>query len=84
MSSYQNLQSSSRLKSLDGLRGIAAMGVVLYHLCGNLKAELAQAFPAFLNTLVSYGYLGVPIFFVISGFRIQKYSKTITSITKMS
>ncbi|WP_189419860.1 acyltransferase family protein [Cellvibrio zantedeschiae] len=60
-------KESMRLRSIDGLRGIAAMGVVLYHLSGNLKEDLQQLLPAFLNTIMSYGYLGVPVFFVISG-----------------
>jgi peptidoglycan/LPS O-acetylase OafA/YrhL len=47
-----------RLKFIDGLRGIAACMVMLYHL-GNRTG---------LKPLVQWGYLGVGIFFVISGF----------------
>lgn len=42
-----------RVRAIDGLRGVAVTAVVLYHL-----------FP----TLVAGGYLGVDVFFVISGF----------------
>jgi peptidoglycan/LPS O-acetylase OafA/YrhL len=42
-----------RLKSLDGLRAIAALGVVAYH---------------FREPTFYYGLLGVELFFVISGF----------------
>lgn len=47
-----------RLKFVDGLRGIAACMVMLYHL-GNRTG---------LEPITRWGYLGVGIFFVISGF----------------
>jgi peptidoglycan/LPS O-acetylase OafA/YrhL len=47
-----------RLKFVDGLRGVAAMMVVLFHLFGRTSAA----------ALTSRGYLGVAIFFVLSGF----------------
>jgi len=55
-----------RIASLDGLRGIAVLMVVLYH--------YFQRFPEFtpyedqLLPWTSYGYLGVHLFFMISGF----------------
>lgn len=57
--------------AIHGLRGIAAMAVVFYHLSGNLKAELDELLPDMLSLIFSYGYLGVPVFFVISGFVIS-------------
>lgn len=48
------------LKSLTSLRFFAAMWVVCFHFWGNLGVAL----PAF----VSKGYLGVEMFFVLSGF----------------
>jgi peptidoglycan/LPS O-acetylase OafA/YrhL len=70
----------NRYGTIDGLRGLAAISVVLFHLSGNLKAELAELFPDFVNLVISYGYLGVPVFFVISGFVISLSigSKSIT------
>ncbi len=56
-----------RYKSIDSFRGIAALMVVLFHLSGNLKVELSQILPEFVMKSISFGYLGVPIFFVISG-----------------
>ncbi|TXG78438.1 MAG: acyltransferase [Thermomicrobiales bacterium] len=50
--------AGGRLRFVDGLRGIAAMMVVLYHLAGRTSADW----------LVSKGYLGVSVFFVLSGF----------------
>ena len=47
-----------RLKFVDGLRGVAAVMVMLYHQVGRTSAgELTQR-----------GHLGVAIFFVLSGF----------------
>lgn len=47
-----------RYAALDGLRGIAALGVVLYHAGAGLH----------LPWLVPRGYLAVDFFFVLSGF----------------
>ena len=64
----------SRLKSVDALRGAAALGVVLYHTVG----PNARFGPRVLNWLVipvlpmiRFGYVGVFLFFVISGFCIH-------------
>lgn len=50
------------LKNVNILRGIAALAVVYFHLTGSadLTAEIASS--------GKYGFLGVEIFFVISGF----------------
>src|SRR5579872_7415052 len=50
--------SSQRLAFVDGLRGVAALAVMLYHLVGRTSA----------GVLTQYGFLGVAIFFVLSGF----------------
>ena len=47
-----------RLKFVDGLRGVAAVLVMLYHQVGRTSAA----------ALTHRGYLGVAIFFVLSGF----------------
>ncbi|WP_459643930.1 acyltransferase family protein [Kineococcus sp. NUM-3379] len=61
----------TRLRSLDALRLLAAVAVVLFHLTardhtrwGPLPAEV---FPH-LSEATRYGYAGVHLFFVISGF----------------
>ena len=44
---------------------------MIYHLSANLKAELATWVPNALLTAFSFGFVGVPIFFVLSGFVIS-------------
>jgi peptidoglycan/LPS O-acetylase OafA/YrhL len=58
-----------RFRFLDAMRGVAALWVVLYHMLeGHHLTALEAALPRPLLALLAYGYLGVPIFFVISGF----------------
>jgi peptidoglycan/LPS O-acetylase OafA/YrhL len=63
-----------RLPVLDGLRLLAALGVVFFHFTAFHTAVVsawgrppAQAFPG-LSAVTSYGWLGVELFFLISGF----------------
>lgn len=59
----------ARFRFLDAMRGIAAMWVVVFHmLAGHQIDSLAAVLPAAVVAFMSLGYLGVPIFFVISGF----------------
>jgi peptidoglycan/LPS O-acetylase OafA/YrhL len=55
------LASKPRYEILDGLRGVAAMVVVAFHIC-----EAHAASP--LNQVINHGYLAVDFFFVLSGF----------------
>jgi peptidoglycan/LPS O-acetylase OafA/YrhL len=57
-----------RLAVLDALRGLAALWVGLYHFTGN--GAFHAGFPADmpLKWLGTYGWLGVYVFFTISGF----------------
>ena len=65
----------SRLRSIDALRGIAAMGVVFYHCVGQVANQLPDNFLHYPVKLIqltsSFGYIGVFLFFVISGFCIH-------------
>ncbi|MFC1778549.1 acyltransferase family protein [Pseudomonadota bacterium] len=63
----KEIKTTGRLRSIDGMRGLAAMAVVLFHLSGKMIEELQAVLPGFITMVMSYGYLGVPVFFVISG-----------------
>lgn len=54
-----------RISSLTGLRGVAAVSVLLYHIPHN------PAFEAFRMPLFSRAYLAVDLFFILSGFVIS-------------
>ncbi len=65
-----------RLVALDLIRFFAAMSVVLYHYTAR---EGFQDFSALAN-FTKFGYLGVPVFFVISGFVIALSAKNRTPL----
>lgn len=54
---------------LDGIRGFAAIAVVLYHalLSTGLANEATQKLPL-IDLIFGWGYLGVPVFIVLSGY----------------
>jgi peptidoglycan/LPS O-acetylase OafA/YrhL len=59
-----------RLHFLDGLRGVCALYVLLFHEASSTEA-LAGEFSApsqFLRTCLNYGHVSVVVFIVISGF----------------
>ena len=60
------MKQESRIPSLDGLRAIAVLFVVFSHLLGT-RGFLQ---PPTTNFLYELGYLGVKVFFVISGYLI--------------
>ena len=59
--------AGTRLTIIDGLRGVASMLVVVYHLC--VAASLSDV--PVIGYLLTHGNLGVEVFFVISGFVIS-------------
>lgn len=63
--------SNERYHTIDSLREVAALAVVFFHLYGALKEDLIEWVPSVLDAILSYGFVGVPIFFVLSGFVIS-------------
>ena len=65
----------NRLRGIDALRGAAALGVVLYHAVEQgdkfLPNNLLQYPVRLVQFGASFGYIGVFLFFVISGFCIH-------------
>jgi len=68
--------SNNRVPFLDTLRGFAALWVVLFHCAeGHHVPTLMAALPGWLDEAVfSAGHLGVPVFFVLSGFVVARIS----------
>ena len=70
-----HLPASTRLRGIDALRGAAALGVVLYHAVEQgahvIPNNLFQYPIRLVQFASSFGYIGVFLFFVISGFCIH-------------
>ena len=62
------MHSQERFTLIDGLRGIAALMVVIFHLHLTVEQVYADKLPAFVNYIFKLGHWGIEIFFVISGF----------------
>jgi peptidoglycan/LPS O-acetylase OafA/YrhL len=60
------LKNENRLLELDALRGLAAIGVLLFHYTLHYFAVFKINNPLIFK--MKYGYLGVQLFFIISGF----------------
>lgn len=59
-----------RVKGLDGVRGLAILWVLLYHLYALMpKAPWAASLPG-IGVLAEFGWIGVNLFFGLSGFLI--------------
>lgn len=61
-SSPANVADKSHYLILDGLRGVAALMVVLFHVCEAYSPDHP------LTQLINHGYLAVDFFFLLSGF----------------
>jgi peptidoglycan/LPS O-acetylase OafA/YrhL len=58
---------SKRIPELDGIRGVAILTILLYH---GLALEGFYVLPGKVRALLSFGWSGVDLFFVLSGFLI--------------
>src|SRR5207253_3053168 len=64
-----SLAAEPRFVFIDGLRGLAAVAVVLHHvLYSPLIDALREIVPDFILTFCESAFVGVHVFFVISGF----------------
>lgn len=59
---YAPLQPKQHFEVLDGLRGVAAMVVVIFHMCEAWNGGDHR------RQIVNHGYLAVDFFFLLSGF----------------
>ena len=66
-SQRHEIMNGSRIASLDALRGLAALGVVVYHY-HMLAPAGARPLEAGLGWLYGFGELAVPLFFMLSGY----------------
>lgn len=62
------VNTGSRLATIDALRGVAALLVAIFHIRGALGENLSNWLPTWIFETLSIGFVGVAIFFVISGF----------------
>src|SRR5271156_873217 len=63
------MQSGGRIHFLDGLRGIAITGVLIYHGYGPAYAEFLPFGNRYRDIYpIRFGWVGVELFFLISGF----------------
>src|SRR6266851_2050875 len=74
-SNNTEMLQGTRLRSMDALRGIAAIGVVLYHAVPRPANGIPTSLLNWPGYVVQFGssvgYIGVFLFFVISGFCIH-------------
>ncbi len=61
--------SSSRMPALDGLRGIAILAVMLFHFRW-IFVNGSDRFSQFMYAGLGFGWMGVDLFFALSGFLI--------------
>lgn len=74
------MSSVSRQPELDVLRGAAAMAVVMFHYFykGPSEGWIGVQQSAALSAISAYGYLGVHLFFMISGYVIMMTAQAAT------
>jgi peptidoglycan/LPS O-acetylase OafA/YrhL len=59
---------NKRIEGLDVLRGFTALYVMVFHIN---EFGCIYIYEGIFKSIISYGYIGVPIFFIISGFSLS-------------
>lgn len=62
--------SNGRVRELDGLRGVAVLSIVLLHYVIGTLQVTPGSLPAYAQKYMSFLWVGVDIFFVLSGYLI--------------
>jgi peptidoglycan/LPS O-acetylase OafA/YrhL len=57
-----------RIPELDGLRGIAILLAVSFHYLNNQLVHCVNNLGMIVSKIISFGWVGVDLFFVLSGF----------------
>lgn len=69
MVNHMKAQMSARhIPALDGVRGLAALGIFIYHYGGS---HSSYSYIHFAGEVISFGWAAVSLFFVLSGFLIS-------------
>jgi peptidoglycan/LPS O-acetylase OafA/YrhL len=69
-SQQEILKTSGRIPELDGLRGVAILLVISFHYINNQLVHSPNKLGLIVSKLTSFGWVGVDLFFVLSGFLI--------------
>lgn len=70
MDSVKQINFRKRIPALDGLRGIAILAVFFRHYAGGLEKTATSTGLHVLGMIFNFGWSGVDLFFVLSGFLI--------------
>jgi peptidoglycan/LPS O-acetylase OafA/YrhL len=70
LESKERFDFHQRIPALDGLRGIAILAVFFRHYAGGLEKSSSSTGMHVLGMLFNFGWTGVDLFFVLSGFLI--------------
>ena len=68
LSSTPRRAFGGHMPALDGVRGLAILAVLLYHFVAQTTAT--NRFEGAVNWILGFGFLGVDLFFILSGFLI--------------
>lgn len=70
LNSVSGTAMTSRIPELDGLRGIAILLVLSFHYVNNQLVNSSHIIGKLVAKVTSFGWVGVDLFFVLSGFLI--------------